>query len=265
LKKLTRNVASAILAPSMLFLSACATGLETRYDEPTDVCRYARQPLIQTERAFNESILVGAGTGAAIGAGAGALIGRDWRGALIGAAAGLVTGALAGYEKAKMDQARTREQLQASVDADANRDLQQLNGSIDALHQLINCRNSQIAQVTAQFSSKSISREQALVQYRLIDQQMLADDKLIAEVLGKADERSETYVSTRAMSTQLPPERATSPEMPPETAPSAPAPAHNSTVALVSARSVAAADQVKHRELRASLEARIQDINAVVG
>jgi len=67
------------------------------------------------------------------------------------------------------------------------------------------------------------------------------------------------------MSTQLPPERATSPEMPPETAPSAPAPAHNSTVALVSARSVAAADQVKHRELRASLEARIQDINAVVG
>ena len=37
----------------MLFLSACATGLETRYDEPTDVCRYALQPLIQTERAFN--------------------------------------------------------------------------------------------------------------------------------------------------------------------------------------------------------------------
>ena len=62
MKKITRNVASAILVPSMLFVSACATGLETRYDEPTDVCRYARQPLIQTERAFNESILVGAGT-----------------------------------------------------------------------------------------------------------------------------------------------------------------------------------------------------------
>jgi hypothetical protein len=261
LKKFTRNVASAILVPSMLFLSACATGLETRYDEPTDVCRYARLPLIQTERAFNESILVGAGTGAAIGAGAGALIGRDWRGALIGAAAGLVAGAVAGYAKAKMDQAHTREQLQASVDADASRDLRQLNGSIDALHQLIDCRNSQIAQVTAQFSSKSISREQALAQYQLINQQMLTDDNLIAEVLGKADERSATYVSTRAMSTQLPPEIATS-EPPP--APNAP-PAHDATAALVSAQHVAAADQEKHRELRASLEARIQDIKAVVG
>jgi Glycine zipper len=261
LKKFTRNVASAILAPSMLFLSACATGLETRYDEPNDVCRYARLPLIQTEEAFNQSILVGAGTGAAIGAGAGALIGRDWRGALIGAAAGAITGALAGYAKAKMDQARTREQLQASVDADANRDLQQLNRSNDALHQLIGCRNSQIAQVTAQFSNKSISREQALAQYQLIDQQMLTDDKLIAEVLGKTDERSATYVSTRAMSTELPPETATSE---PPAAPNAP-PARNATVALVSAQHVAAADQEKHREVRASLEARIQDIKAVVG
>jgi outer membrane lipoprotein SlyB len=255
LKKITRNLTSAILLPSMLFLSACTTGLETRYDEPTDVCRYARLPLIQTEQAFNQSILVGAGTGAAIGAGAGALIGRDWRSALIGAAAGLVAGALSGYAKAKMDQAQTREQLQASVDADAGRDLQQMNGSIDALHQLIDCRNSQIAQVTAQFSSKSISREQALTQYQLISQQMLTDDKLIGEVLGKADERSATYVSTRAMSTQLPPENATSP----------PPPADNPTVALVSAQHVAAADRQKYRELRASLETRIQDINAVVG
>jgi outer membrane lipoprotein SlyB len=184
----------------------CSTGLETRYGDATDVCRPARQPLIDTQKNFNLTIAQGAGIGTLAGAAIGGLATGSWKGAAIGAGAGLLAGGLAGYYKAKVAQAHTQQALLASIDQDAGRDVTQMQTSISAIDQLVSCRDAEISNVESQYSSHAISRDQAIAEMTQIRAQLNGDDQLIAEVLNKSTEHANTYISARARAPELPPE-----------------------------------------------------------
>src|SRR6516162_1756778 len=113
-----RPVISCVLISAMVTVSGCASGpgsLQSRYGDTTDVCYVDRQPLIETESRFSESMIAGGIGGAALGAGLGALLsGGSGRGAAWGALAGGLSGLVGGYLYAKQQQAQTREQLLAS-------------------------------------------------------------------------------------------------------------------------------------------------------
>jgi Glycine zipper len=201
---LLRSAVSVSLLASIC--CGCATGLQTRYGDSGDVCHLARQPLIDTEENFNLTIAKGAGIGAALGGVIGGVATGSWKGAAIGAGAGLLAGGLGGYYQAKVSQAHTREALLASINADADHDLNQMRMSISAIDQLVGCRNNEISNVESAFKAQAISRGQAIAQMRLIKTQLAGDDQLVGDVLGEANKHAATYVSARAKAPELPPE-----------------------------------------------------------
>jgi hypothetical protein len=107
---------------------------------------------------------------------------------------------------AKVSQADTREALLASINADADHDLNQMRMSISAIDQLVGCRNNEISNVESAFKAQAISHDEAIAQMRLIKTQLAGDDQLVGYVLGEANKHAATYVSALAKAPELPPE-----------------------------------------------------------
>jgi uncharacterized protein YgiM (DUF1202 family) len=195
------------LALAGLVLSGCGTvanlnpfnSLETKYGNQSDACYYARKPLIDSGNVFAQSMITGAAVGGATGAVAGALIAKDKvEGAVVGGVVGAAAGAAAGYLHAKQEQAKTRAELIASIDTDAARDNRQLVTGSNAIAMLTRCRQDQIAVVERNYRSKAISASEARQQLQGIQSAVHDDNALISDVLGEADNRSNTYIQARA-------------------------------------------------------------------
>jgi outer membrane lipoprotein SlyB len=236
--------------------------LQSRYGDTTDVCYVDRQPLIETESRFSESMIAGGIGGAALGAGLGALLsGGSGRGAAWGALAGGLSGLVGGYLYAKQQQAQTREQLLASIDADAGRDYHHIVQTNSALDRLVACRQMQMNQVAAQYRSRAITPLQAKAEFEQIAARMANDDALISEVVGKSNERASTYVSARAKVLGI--EETTPPQAVSAQA-SSQAP-QTETAVFARATQEAAAKEREHQRLRADLQTRINELGAAVG
>jgi hypothetical protein len=185
--------------------------------------------------------------------------GGSARGALI---VGAATGTLGGYLSAKQQQAQTRQELLASIDADAARDNQQFAPASAALGQLVACRQNEINQVAAQYRSKAITAAQAKADYQAIAAQMAEDGALINEVLGTSNERAATYVSARTQTLGM--AQADGAAVAGGPSPAG-APPRNSVQAFAHATQGAAAKEREHEQLRQELLARINELSAATG
>src|SRR5215469_796637 len=136
------------MALAGLVLSGCNNGklpinlpfnnnTESNYADKSDVCYTQRQPLIDSKNVFAESMITGALIGGAGGAAVGAAASKNpGQGALVGGMIGIAAGLTAGYLHAKQEQAKTRAELLASIDADASRDNRQLVTGSNAIANL---------------------------------------------------------------------------------------------------------------------------------
>jgi uncharacterized protein YgiM (DUF1202 family) len=197
-----------------LVLSGCGNGTfpintnvlpfnsyESKYADKSDVCYPARQPLIDSGNVFSESMITGALVGGAAGAAVGAATSKNQgQGAVVGGMIGIAAGLTAGYLHAKQEQAKTRAELLASIDADASRDNRQLVTGSNAIANLTRCRQNQIAAVERNYRAKAITGAQARQQLQDIETSVHADNALIGDVLGEAVDRSKVYVQARTES-----------------------------------------------------------------
>src|SRR5579864_3661396 len=197
-----------------LVLSGCGNGTfpintnalpfnsyESKYADKSDICYSARQPLIDSGNVFAESMITGALVGGAAGAAVGAATSKNQgQGAVVGGVIGVAAGLTAGYLHAKQEQAKTRAELLASIDADASRDNRQLVTGSNAIANLTRCRQDQIAAVERNYRAKAITAPQARQQLQDIQTSVHADNALIGDVLGEAVDRSKVYVQARAES-----------------------------------------------------------------
>ena len=174
---------------------------DSKYGNRTDVCYYARKPLIESGDVFAHSIYTGAAIGGATGAAAGAIAAKDKvQGAIVGGVIGIAAGAAAGYLHAKQEQTKSRAELIASIDADAARDNRQLVTGSNAIASLTHCRQDQIASVERNYRSKAITSADARRQLTTIQAAVRDDNALIKDVVGKAVDRSTVYTQARAES-----------------------------------------------------------------
>ena len=243
----TLAVASLLLP---LLLPGCATNPYARFDDPSDVCRFARAPLLEMGHDFEATVLGATAIGTGVGAASGAAIGRSWQDALIGAAAGAMAGALGGYMKAKNDQARTSGEVLGLIDQDAAHDTVTMRQASNAITNLIDCRNGQTRTIEAAYSGQQMTRGQALDGYRMVQARTKEDDELIQALLGAADKRADNYIGGRAQALRLnDPARAASP----------------ATQQLSASRGDAAAKEAAYQRFRAGLAQRINDLEKAVG
>lgn len=184
-----------------LALTGCGNKLESYGSSPVsnDTCVTYRQPLIDTEKQYNDELAQDVAIGAVGGALIGAIAGGG-RGAAIGAAAGALTGAAAAYYRNQQQKARNQAELQSLIDKDAATGQQYMGRLGSAVRNLSACRNRQVADARAQYQNKQITRDQAKAQLNAIGLAVGQDRQLIQEVLGKADERVNQLVQARAAS-----------------------------------------------------------------
>lgn len=194
----------AVTVAALAMQGCVTTGVRSTYSDPADACSARREPLIQMVERFNEPIVKGALIGAGAGAAAGAGISYAHTGKVNplamagGALAGAVLGAGAGYLEARQQQAKTAEELQAAVDADAREYGSRSNALRNAITTLYDCRRSQIAKVADQFRTGVMAGPQARGELERIRQAIAADDELLNKALGTSASRVDEIASARA-------------------------------------------------------------------
>lgn len=192
-------VAGVIIAP----LNGCVTPSLAQYDQPSDVCNTYRQPLLETEKSFNQNVAGGVLLGALAGAAIGLATGNGGRAVAIGAAAGAMAGGTAGYLKAKQERGATQAALLAEIDSDAMADANFFRTTSGTIGNLTDCRSSQIAAVTDAFHKGTIAREEAQRRLAEIQQAVALDKELLGKVLEGTGRRADMYVDARAQATGL--------------------------------------------------------------
>jgi outer membrane lipoprotein SlyB len=237
------------LVPSLL--PGCSNPY-SQYENRNDVCYDARAPLIAMGTDFQKTVLGATAVGAAGGALAGFAIGRgrSLQDVLIGAAAGALTGSLVGYLQAKRQAGQSQSQVLYMIDQDAAHDRNLVSASGNAITNLINCRDAQTRSIEAAYTSRAISRDQAIARYHNVQAAMREDDRLIAQLLGAADEREAKYVSARADEMSLrDPARAASSE----------------TLQLNAARQNAAVQEAVYRQHMNDIDRHVAELEKAVG
>lgn len=195
--------AGIVIAP----LNGCVTPTLAQYDQPSDTCNIYRQPLLETEKSFNQNVAGGVLLGALAGAAIGLASGHGGRGVAIGAAAGALAGGTAGYLKAKQDQAMSQAALLAEIDSDAMADAGYFRTTSGTIGNLTNCRSSQITAITDDFKRGAIARDEAERRLNAVQQSIALDKELLGKVLSGTGRRADMYIDARAEATGLPREQ----------------------------------------------------------
>src|SRR5947207_7827486 len=126
--------------------------------------------LRQQDQQFQQTMAVNTLAGAAGGAALGALIGRDWRSALIGAAAGAVTAAAATYASARLQQQPDDELRRGAIAGDMYHDSGELQRAVVAARQADNCYGAAYNQLAGGLRSGAIAKAEAVQRFTEIDQ-----------------------------------------------------------------------------------------------
>lgn len=187
-----------------LVLAGCAgsAALRQKYSVAGDSCEAYREPIYKSQDEFNQQIVESAVIGTLIGVTAGLLLGGNNRGtaALIGGAAGLAAGLGAGYLQAKSSQAKSREELISSINADITRDNGRLDTLGSSLRQLNDCRDQQLNTLLADLQAGRLDKPAARTRLAAVRAAIKNDNALIQEIFGKVDERGTAYVEASAQS-----------------------------------------------------------------
>lgn len=204
-----RRLIAAGLVFSMLGATACTTTNTARFNNPSDACNAYRQPVIalqETEQQKRvESALIGA---AAAGLLTALILGAAgdkhwWQ---KGLAAGIV-GGLAGYSlqyfREKEQKANTREQLLASVNADAGQETRHLNKTAQAIQRLRDCRSGEIRTLKADVVKKRAAPQAARSRLAGIKARVAEDNELISIALDGADKRVTSYVDATSAASEV--------------------------------------------------------------
>ena len=139
--------------------------------DPTDPCQGERAAFASSKSYFQDKIVTGAVTGAAVGGGLGALTGLaatgNWRGALIGGLAGAAVGGVAGgtsaYYGTLAERARDQDELAYNMNQDLARESQEIDHTAAAFGRLRACRFAQAGLVKDQARAHMLDRPTALL------------------------------------------------------------------------------------------------------
>jgi len=172
--RFVRPIRVPLLAAALcLSLTACQTpggpGAQLAMD-PTDPCQSERAAFAGSKTYFQDKIVSGALTGAAVGGGVGALTGLaatgNLRGALIGGLAGATLGGAAGagnaYYNSLAERARDQNELAYAMNQDLERESQQIDHTAATFGRLRACRFAQARYVKDQARNHVIDRQTAL-------------------------------------------------------------------------------------------------------
>lgn len=166
--------ATAIVAGSAL-LAACAAPGGTTVPQMTRVnyypqCYQSVALLRQQDQQFQQAMAVNTLSGAAGGAALGALAsGGDWRGALIGAAAGALVAASATYASARAQEADD-ERRRMLIANDLSHDYGEVQRAVVAARQADNCYSYAYNQLAANVRRGGLSKPDAAQRFTEIDQ-----------------------------------------------------------------------------------------------
>lgn len=180
-------------------VAGCAPGAMTTqssrigYDDGTDSCRPQLVALDFTGNFFGPQILTGAAVGAAGGALIGGLASGNWRGALIGAGAGGLTGAAVGYWAALQQQQQDQAALYAHVSGDLTRENAQIDKTQLAFDQLTDCRYRQAAAINAAYAAHQINRGRAEADMAVVRQRAQRDVALAQQINQQIDGRAQQF------------------------------------------------------------------------
>jgi hypothetical protein len=176
-KKLTKSVITLSTCGSFVIvstLSGCATmsaGMQQSRigrDDGTDACYPSLRAFDDTHGHWTENIVGGAVAGAALGALAGYALTGSASGAEYGALTGGIAGATAGAQKAATDQAEAKAQVYSQISSRYDSELAQVDASLLAFKQLVDCRNATLRQVVNDYKSKAIDAETAKSRWKHI-------------------------------------------------------------------------------------------------
>lgn len=195
LGRLPRLGLAAALAGA-LALQGCATipaGVDAN-----DPCSANRQPLVEAQQRYNETIAVGAVSGAALGALIGGLATGDWGGALAGAAIGGVSGAVGGYLQAKAQQASNRAQVIDAINQDVRDSRRYVSRIGEGIRRLNTCRANEVADLRRRIQAGAVSGEAARAELAVLRSRIADDRRLVNAVIGEVNENRGVFADALA-------------------------------------------------------------------
>src|SRR5438270_7379896 len=172
--KVTRT--GRIIVAGALILSGCAAPGGTTVPQMT-----------QQDQQFQQVKAVNTLAGAAGGAALGAIASRgDWRGALIGAAAGALVAASTTYASAKMQQEADAERRQLLIANDMSHDYGEMQRAVVAARQADYCYGMAYNQLAANVRRGVVPKPEAAQRFAEIDQ----GEHEVAAILGEYGKKS---------------------------------------------------------------------------
>jgi hypothetical protein len=149
--------------------------------------------LRQQDQQFQQAMAVNTLAGAAGGAALGALVsGGDWRGALIGAAAGGLTAATATYASARAQEADD-ERRRLLIANDMSHDYGEVQRAVVAARQADNCYGYAYNELVANLRRGAISKPEAAQRFAEIDQGERELGTILAEYGKKTSASVQQY------------------------------------------------------------------------
>jgi pyruvate/2-oxoglutarate dehydrogenase complex dihydrolipoamide acyltransferase (E2) component len=179
-------------------LASCAAPGGTSVPQTTRVgyypqCYQSVALLRQQDQQFQQTMAVNTLSGAVGGAALGALIGRDWKSALIGAAAGAATAAAATYASARLQQQPNDELRRGAIAGDMYHDSGELQRAVVAARQADSCYGVAYNQLVAGLRSGAISKADAIQRFTEIDQGEREVGAILAEYGKKTQASVQQY------------------------------------------------------------------------
>ena len=192
---LARWVTGGVLALALV-LQGCAT-VPARV-EANDPCSVHRQPMVEAQERFNQTIAAGAVSGAVLGAVIGGLATGDWGGALAGAAIGGLSGAATGYLQAKSEQAQNRAQVIDAINQDVRSSRRYISSIGEGVRRLNTCRANEVADLQRRVASGQIGGAAARAELDILRERIADDRRLVNAVMGDVNENNGVYADALA-------------------------------------------------------------------
>jgi hypothetical protein len=184
---------------SLLVLAGCAAPGGTTVPQMTRVnyypqCYQSVGLLRQQDQQFQQTMAVNTLAGAAGGAALGALAsGGDWRGALIGAAAGALVAANTTYASARMQQEADDERRRLLIANDMSHDYGEMQRAVIAARQADYCYGMAYNQLVTNVRRGVVPKPEAAVRFAEIDQGEHEVAAILAEYGKKSTASAQQY------------------------------------------------------------------------
>lgn len=205
-----RGGAAALALAGLLALPGCDEQimLTDAALDPSDQCSQYRGTISAARRTEVQEQAEAAVAGALFGAVLGAVVadatgGDRAQGALMGAAAGGLTGLSATYYEQQRARAADAATLLSLVNADAGRERALVTQTGAAALALRECRSAQVASVTQRVQAGQVERDAARRELAVIQSNLAADNQVISAAFNGIGERVDAYIDASAATAQL--------------------------------------------------------------